>query len=142
MVVMLSNSILLALTLGAAPDTPPTPASPPTSYAPTFADRVDHVDVTVSDTDAVVVAFDASDSPIASLALWVDERGTTWIASDYDDGYAIVGVDPGTGEITREGDLPDAVIVERAEALAVVLDEQSPTAAKHSWGECGCLCHR
>jgi len=137
---MINQSILLALLLS------PPPSSPHEIDAPDFADQLDHVDVTVSDDDAVVVAFDEAGEAIASLSIWVDARGVTWLATDYADGYSLVSVDPITDEVTREGDLDDAVLADRYEALLDYLDDPAAPWEKkgkdkgakpnHTWKKC------
>ncbi|HVI03670.1 MAG TPA: hypothetical protein VM869_33485 [Enhygromyxa sp.] len=130
---MLHQSILLTLLLSAPTDI----------AALEFTDQCDSVTVTVSDTDAVLVAFDDTGAAIGSLALWVDDAGTTWIAADYADGYAVLSIDPFTETVTREGDLPAEVLAERAELMLAYVDDSAEPQAKkgkdksqHSWGKC------
>jgi len=113
-------------------------SSPPTAPPDRFDAQLDHVDVTVSDGDALLVAFDSDGETIGSLALWVDDAGITWIAADYDDGYAVLSIDPFTEAVILEGDLPAAELADRADAvLAALADPARPAAKKHSWIECG-----
>lgn len=126
---MLTESILLT-TLLLTP--PPTDVAPPD-----FADQLDSVDVTVSDSDVVVLAFDSDGEAIGSLALWVDGDGRTWITADYSDGSAVLIIDPFTESVTREGDLPDDVLAERADAILIAAEDPAqPAAKKHKWSTC------
>jgi hypothetical protein len=134
---MIPQTILLTLTLG-SPSTTPTDVAPPD-----FAERLNSVDVTMSDGDAHLVALDSDGAVIGTLSIWIDELGTTWIAGDYDDGYLLISVDPITADVTREGDLDESVAAERLEALIVFLGDQKPTLPKgekekpkQSWAKC------
>jgi hypothetical protein len=99
---------LVTLTLSGPPGTPP----------PDFTDALEYAEVTISDDDVLIEAFDADDEPLGSISMWIDERGTTWLASDYADGYALVGVDPaGQATVYRESTLPADVLATRAETI-------------------------
>jgi hypothetical protein len=126
---MLHGSSLLTSLLSTVPG-----STPPNVAPPDFADQIEQVDVTVSDTDVVIDALDASGDPIGSLALWVDENGTTKIAADFADGYALFGIDPSSGNVRRESTIGSEVVAERIEVMLAHLDE---TAESNSWGECG-----
>jgi hypothetical protein len=118
-------------------------SSPSDIVSADFADQLDHVDVTVSDSDAMVFAYDETGGTIGSIAVWVDDTGTTWLAADYSDGYALVSVNPISREITSEGDLSEDVIAERAELIALHFEESTadkPGKEKpkpnHTWTKC------
>jgi hypothetical protein len=111
------------------------PGQPPTSVAPPdFADQLEHVDVTVSDTDVVVEALDARGDPIGMLALWVDDAGTTWIAVDFADGSGLFGTKPDGEIVRRESNLNPEAAALRVDAMLEHLDG---AVEDNSWGECG-----
>lgn len=105
---------------------------------PDFSTRFEYADVTVSDTEVLIMAFDDADQQIGSIALWVDTAGVTWLAADYADGYSLIGVAPERGIVHRDQSLPASVLAERAEELMIYLDPSQPAERKrHTWGECG-----
>jgi hypothetical protein len=109
------------------------PAAPPD-----FSEQFDHADVTVSDVDAQIIAYDQEDQPIGSLALWVDSTGVTWLAADFADGYSLLGISPERGEVHRDQSLPGSVLAERAEMLMAYFEPAQPAGMEdNSWGECG-----
>jgi hypothetical protein len=127
---MLLTTIFTTLSLSGVPA--------PGDIAPDFSEQLDYVDVIVSDADAMVVAYDHNGAVIGSFGLWVDDDGITWLAADFADGYALIGVSPEfEKEVYREEELPAGQLAERAELLLMYLDDPAQPAAKHSWGECG-----
>lgn len=151
-VLLLPITLTLTLVIGCDADNPELLAEASPRHAPKdlqvpfeFAERLASVDVTVSDEDAVVTAYDSAGESIGSLAMWVDAGRLVWIAADFPDGYMLTSVDPITEAVVLEGNLSNAVFAERAELLVVYLaDPAEPQEAKggkekpkHSWLKCG-----
>jgi hypothetical protein len=95
--------------------------APPTDLAPPdFGAQLDSVEFIDGGEDVQWVAYDASGEVIGSIALWVDEHGHIYLASDYGDDYAeVVVVD---GEATIDATLPPDVTSERAELMLITME--------------------
>jgi len=110
-----------------------------------FEFEVASVDVTVSDADAVVTAYDDAGESVGTLAFWVDDAGLAWIVADFPDGYSLTRMDLVTEAVEIEGNLPADLVTERVEQLSIYLDDPAEPQAKgggkekpkHSWLECG-----
>jgi hypothetical protein len=87
--------------------------------APDFAERLDHAELTGSDSEAQIIAYDVAGEVIGTIALWVEPEGQIYLASDYSDGYAETIV--ADGRARTDSTLPHEVIAARADAMLGVL---------------------
>jgi hypothetical protein len=120
------TAALLSVTLGAEPSSPP-------DLRPRddFADRLAKAEILANGNEIQIVGYDHAGSPIAVLALWVDEHGARHLESDYDDGYASVII--ANGREHTESTLPAEVLGVRANLLI----ERVPLGPQESWFTCG-----
>lgn len=118
--------LILAFTLLGSPAT----LAPP--HEPDFAKRLESADITISDSDVLITAFDHVGRPIGTIAMWTDERGAIHLESDYDDGYAATIVLNG---VQIEATLPPEIIAERAQLIVDLLDEPG-SGPVEGWAAC------
>ena len=96
-----------------------------------FLDALDRVEFSSDDSRIELLAYDADDQLIGTLALHYHEDGTVQLAADFDDGAALVEIHGGS-VTQRYSGLLDSVIARRAEAVGLALDS-GPQAG---WWKC------
>lgn len=89
-----------------------------------LGDQLNHTELTGGANDMQLVAYDHAGDVLGSIALWTDPDGTTWIVSDYGDGFSQVMITP-DGEVSTEATLPSEVIAARAELIIDTIQNQS-----------------
>lgn len=124
----IASLLTAALTTARAPD-----------HAPLdFTAVIDHAELTRSDRDLQIVAYDRRGEVIGTIALWVEPGGEIFLASDYADGFAETMVTDGRAR--TEATLPSQTIKRRANAILTELEydsvERGPQEGAGSWFWC------
>jgi hypothetical protein len=104
----------------------------PDPYLDPFLNALDRVEFSSDDSSRIeLLAYDADDQLVGTLALQYAENGTVQFVAEFDDGAALVEIEDGS-VITRHSDLPDVVVARRAEAIGLEID----SGVQARWWKC------
>ncbi|MFO7564355.1 MAG: hypothetical protein R6X02_17035 [Enhygromyxa sp.] len=85
-----------------------------------FSMGLDHTQIVDGAGDVQLIAHDHGGAVIGSITLWVESDGTTWVVSDYADGFSVAMIHP-DGHLRIDGSLAPTLVASRADSLVASL---------------------